>query len=85
MEILRVKGKRTRVLGVRNNGVEIILVGETTKELEATLYENVFGDICHQFIIVNYMCVKLNTTILLQMNDSTRCPAGKLPKNLPIL
>ena len=38
MEILRVKGKRTRVLGVRNNGVDIILVGETTKELKATLY-----------------------------------------------
>ena len=38
MEILRVKGKRTRVQGVRNNGVDIILVGETTKELKATLY-----------------------------------------------
>ena len=51
MEILRVKGKRTRVLGVPNNGVDIILVGESTKELEATLYESIFGDICHQFII----------------------------------
>ena len=55
MEILRVKGKRTRVLGVRNNGVDIILVGETTKELKATLYESIFGDICHMFIIVNYV------------------------------
>ena len=55
MEILRVKGKRTRVLGVRNNGVDIILIGETTKELKATLYESIFGDICHQFIIVNYV------------------------------
>ena len=53
MEILRVKGKRTRVLGVRNNGVDIILVGGTTKELRATLYESIFGDVCHQFIIVN--------------------------------
>ena len=63
MEILRVKGKRTRVLGVRNNGVDIILVGETTKELRATLYESIFGDICHQFIIVN--CVRKN-----KKNDS---------------
>ena len=55
MKILRVKGKRTRVLGVRNNGGDIILVGETTKELKATLYESIFGDICHQFIIVNYV------------------------------
>ena len=55
MEILRVKGKRTRVLGVRNNGVDIILVGESTKELKATLYESIFGDICHTFIIVNYV------------------------------
>ena len=55
MEILRVKGKRTRVLGVRNNGVDIILVGESTKELKATLYESIFGDICHMFIIVNYV------------------------------
>ena len=36
-------------------GVDIILVGETTKELKATLYEIIFGDICHQFIIVNYV------------------------------
>ena len=55
LEIWRVNGKRTRVLGVRNNVVDIILVGETTKELEATLYESIFGDICHQFIIVNYV------------------------------
>ena len=55
MEILRVKGKRTRVLGVRNNGVDIILVGESPKELEATLYESIFGDTCHQVIIVNYV------------------------------
>ena len=55
MEILRVKGKRTRVLGVRNNGVDIILVGESTKELKATLYESIFGDICHHFIIVSYV------------------------------
>ena len=87
MEILRVKGKRTRVLGVRNNGVDIILVGETTKELEATLYESIFGDICHQFIIMNYVRkLKHNDSlILLQMNGSTRCPAVKLPKNVPIL
>ena len=55
LELLRVKGKRTRVLGVRNNAVDIILVGETTKELDATLYESIFGDICHQFIIMNYV------------------------------
>ena len=57
LEILRVKGKRTRVLGVRNNGVDIILVGETTKELKATLYGSIFGDICHQFIISEYEIV----------------------------
>ena len=33
LEILMDKGKRTRVLGVRNNGVDIILVGKLLNSL----------------------------------------------------
>ena len=75
MEILRVKEKRTRVLGVRNNGVDIILVGETTKELKATLYESIFRDICHQFIIVNYVLkIKNNNSFTNErFNTVPRC------------
>ena len=75
MEILRVKGKRTRVLGVRNNGVDIILVGETTKELRA----NIFGDICHYFITVNYVRkIKHNDSFTNErFNKVPRCEIAK--------
>ena len=79
MEILRIKGKRTRVLGVRNNGVDIILVGETTKELKATLYESIFGDVCHHFIIVNYVSkIKHNDSFTNErFNTVPRCEIAK--------